>query len=47
MPDNLQKTLQPYIIRFKNDFAKHEKNNSINGKSGLEVRKYLKEKIQD
>lgn len=47
MPDNLHKTLQPYIIRFKNGFAEHEKNNSINGKNGLEVREYLKAKIQD
>jgi 5-methylcytosine-specific restriction protein B len=47
MPDNLHKTLQPYIIRFKNGFAEHEKNNSINGKNGLEVREYLKAKVQN
>lgn len=47
MPGNLHVILQPYIIRFKKNFAEQEKNNSIHGKSGLEVRKYLKAKMQD
>ncbi|MDD4255856.1 MAG: AAA family ATPase [Methanofollis sp.] len=47
MPDDLHTRLQPYITRFQKNFAEQEKNNSIRGKSGLEVRDYLKAKIQD
>jgi MoxR-like ATPase/uncharacterized short protein YbdD (DUF466 family) len=47
MPADLHTILQPYIIRFKKNSVEQEKNNSIHGKNGLEVRKYLTAKMQD
>ncbi|QSZ66169.1 hypothetical protein RJ40_00970 [Methanofollis aquaemaris] len=46
MATELQEILQPYILRFKQDFPELEETTSIQGKTGLERREYVKNSVQ-
>ncbi|WP_298666232.1 AAA family ATPase [uncultured Methanofollis sp.] len=46
MATGLQEILQPYILRFKQDFPELEEETSTEGKTGLERREYVKNGVQ-